>query len=78
MLYIENGTAPRCIAAASTRWNSGRLVSRKATVSPRPTPRPARPPAYSRTRAEYSPQVMETASPRVRSATSSARSAAVI
>src|SRR3954468_3738516 len=43
-----------------------------ATLSPRFTPRPASPAARSRTRSAYSRQVIDTAPPSVRSATSSA------
>src|SRR6266571_2508751 len=67
---MENGTAPRWNAAVSTRWNSGRLVIISATVSPWPTPSPARPAATPWTRLAYSCQVSVTAPPGVRSATS--------
>src|SRR6266702_7465162 len=70
VLYTENGTAPRWNAAVSTRWNSGRLVIISATVSPLRTPSPASPAAISRTRPAYSRQVIVTAPPGVRSATS--------
>ena len=46
----ENGVAPRCSAAVSMMWNSGRLTSIIPTVSPRPTPSAARPPAIRSTR----------------------------
>src|SRR5215210_6636317 len=49
-----------------------------ATVSPRPTPRAASPPATFLTWSAYSPQVSETSSSFVRSATSSATAPAVI
>src|SRR6202008_2530917 len=69
---------PRCMAAASATWNSGRLVSISPTVSPRPTPSAASPAATRSTRCAYSVQVQLTASPFVRSATVSPHSAAVI
>ncbi|SKU14872.1 Uncharacterised protein [Mycobacteroides abscessus subsp. abscessus] len=53
MLYTEKGVAPQCNTAVSHRWNSGRFVSISATVSPGPTPNPARPKAISRTRSRY-------------------------
>ena len=56
VLYIENGRAPRCIAAASTRWNSGRLVSISASRSPRRSPRAWRPAAIRRTRRRTRPR----------------------
>src|SRR5919204_195561 len=65
---MEKGVAPSIIAARSQRWNSGRLLNMSATVSPRLTPRPANPPARASTRSRISPQVMETASPLVRTA----------
>src|SRR5919202_1704219 len=65
------------MAAASTQWNSGRFVSRRAIVSPRLSPRPASPPASARTLSPYSAQVMLNSSPFVRSATRSACSSAV-
>jgi hypothetical protein len=45
---------PRCSAAVSTTLNSGRLTSINPTVSPRPMPSDARPPAIRRTRYAYS------------------------
>src|SRR5437868_2133618 len=48
-----------------------------ATVSPGPTPKAASPPSYRSAHAAYSRQVRRTASPGVRSATASPRSAAV-
>jgi hypothetical protein len=74
---MENGAAPRCSAAVSTRWNSGRLVSSTPTVSPWPTPRAANPAASLRTRSAYSRQVMATLFPGVRNATADGRSRAV-
>ncbi len=62
----------------STRLNSGRLVIINATVSPRPMPSAASPPAIRRTRSAYSAQLISTPPPGVRSATASGRSAAVI
>src|SRR3954447_13901642 len=41
---MEYGTAPSVITARSAMWNSGRLESMSATVSPRRTPSFARPP----------------------------------
>src|SRR3954452_7149815 len=58
-------------------WNSGRLESISATVSPRRTPSPARPPASASTRSRSSAQVSETASSFVRTATRSPWSSAV-
>src|SRR5215204_6451324 len=78
VLYIENGRAPRCIAAASTRWNSGRLVSISASVSPRRSPRAWRPPAMRRTRSAYSRQVISSAPFFVRRATASGWASAVL
>jgi hypothetical protein len=75
---MENGVAPRCIAAVSTRLNSGRLVIINATVSPRPTPSAASPPAIRRTRSAYSAQLISIPPPGVLSATASGLSAAVI
>src|SRR5690349_1132882 len=57
--------------------NSGRLTSISATVSPWPMPSAARPPAIRRTRLAYSAYVIVIASPGVRSAIWSGRSAAV-
>jgi hypothetical protein len=78
VLWIENGIAPRCRAAVSTRLSSGRLTSSSATVSPRPAPSEGKPPAIRRTRSAYSRYVIATVSPGVRSAIWSVRSAAVI
>src|SRR4051794_20503725 len=58
-------------------WNSGRLASIRATVSPRRTPSLARPPASASTRARSSAQVSETASSFVRTATRSPWASAV-
>ncbi|SHS86740.1 Uncharacterised protein [Mycobacteroides abscessus subsp. abscessus] len=77
MLYTEKGVAPQCNTAVSHRWNSGRFVSISATVSPGPTPNPARPKAISRTRSRYRRHVITTPSPTVRSATRSGCCAAV-
>src|SRR6266480_2418901 len=65
------------MAAASTQWNSGRLVRSSAIVWPWPSPSPASPAASARTLSEYSPQVMVNSSPLVRSATRSGCSSAV-
>jgi hypothetical protein len=69
--------APRCIAAASNQWNSGRFVSIRAIVEPRSSPSPASPAAVARTFSAYSRQVMENSSPLVRSAQRSGWAAAV-
>src|SRR5215213_99326 len=74
---MENGVAPSVIAARSAMWNSGRFESISATVSPRRTPSPARPPASASTRSRSSPHVSETASSFVRTATRSPLSSAV-
>src|SRR5918999_593951 len=66
------------MAAASKKWNSGRFVSIRPIVSPRPSPIPARPAATRSTLAAYSPQVMLTSSSLVLSATLSALSRAVV
>ncbi len=58
-------------------WNSGRLPSMIATVSPRPTPSFASPPATASTRRSSSAQVSETLSSVVRTATISGWLAAV-
>src|ERR1035437_9308079 len=58
-------------------WNSGRLPSISATVSPCPTPSLARPPAAACTRSSSSDQVSETLPPGVRTATISGWAAAV-
>ncbi len=50
---MENGVAPTCSAAVSTRWNSGRFVSMIPTVSPGDTPRVDNPVAMARTRWAY-------------------------
>src|SRR5438270_13490734 len=62
----------------STRWNSGRLASMIAMQSPRWSPSLARPPATASLRCSSSLQVHETSSSLVRTATSSARLAAVM
>ncbi len=49
-------------------WNSGRLESSRATVSPRLTPRPARPPASASTRSRSCDHVSEISSSFVRTA----------
>ena len=58
-------------------WNSGRLPSMIATVSPRETPSLASPPASASTRSSSSDQVSETLSSGVRTATMSGWLAAV-
>ena len=58
-------------------WNSGRLPSMIATVSPRPTPSFARPPASASTRSSNSDHVRDTVSSGVRTATTSGLFAAV-
>src|SRR3954447_24969443 len=58
-------------------WNSGRLASISATVSPRRTPSLARPPASASTRSRSSDHVRETESSFVRTATSSGWSSTV-
>ena len=58
-------------------WNSGRLPSMIATVSPRPTPSFASPPATSSTRRSSCDQVNDTLSSGVRTATISGWLAAV-
>jgi acyl-CoA reductase-like NAD-dependent aldehyde dehydrogenase len=58
-------------------WNSGRLASMIPTVSPRPTPSFASPPATASTRASSSDQVSDTLSSGVRTATISGWLAAV-
>src|SRR3954452_25437949 len=65
------------MAAASTRWNSGRLLSIRPIVSPRLSPSPASPAAIRSTRSAYSRQLIFTSSPLVRIATRSGTSAAV-
>src|SRR5829696_6818856 len=75
---MENGVAPSDIAARSAMWNSGRLASMIATVSPRPTPSSCRPRASASTRSRSSDQVSETSSSLVRTATRSGWSSAVI
>ena len=65
-------------AARSQMWNSGRLESISATLSPRCTPRPARPPASASTRSRSSAHVIVMSSPLVRIATLSGREAAVM
>src|SRR6185312_3854003 len=57
--------------------NSGRLPIISATVSPRPTPRPASPRASALTRVRSSPHVSETSSSSVRTATTCGCAAAV-
>ena len=52
---------PRWIAAASSRWNSLRFVSSRASVSPRRRPSECRPSAMRRTRSPYSCQLMPAA-----------------
>src|SRR4051794_8955915 len=59
-------------------WNSGRLESISATVSPRATPSFASPPASASTRSRSSAQVSETESSLVRTATRSPKSSAVM
>src|SRR3954454_1001029 len=66
------------MTARSARWNSGRLESISATVSPRRTPSPASPPASASTRSRSSPQVSETSSSLVRTATRAGNSSAVM
>src|SRR3954452_2542735 len=75
---MENGVAPTIIAARSARWNSGRFPSISAIASPLRRPRACRPAARASTRSRSSPQVHETSSSLVRTATSSARSADVM
>ena len=58
-------------------WNSGRLPSISATVSPRLTPSFASPPASASTRSRSCAQVRETLSSGQRTATMSALFAAV-
>src|SRR4051794_10737905 len=58
-------------------WNSGRLESISATVSPRRTPSLARPPASASTRSRSSDHVRETESSFVRTATLSGWSSTV-
>ncbi len=58
-------------------WNSGRLPSMIATVSPRPAPSFASPPATASTRWSSSDHVSETLSSGVRTATMSGLFAAV-
>src|SRR3954469_22822724 len=65
------------MAAASAKWNSGRLTIITATVSPLPTPRAARPAATDRTRSAYSLHVQENSSSFVRIATRSGWASAV-
>src|SRR3954454_5750843 len=74
---MENGMAPRVIAARSAMWNSGRLESISATVSPCATPSPARPPATASTRSRKRAQVKDSASSCVRTAIRSGWVAAV-
>ena len=69
--------APRCIAAESNQWNSGRLVSISAIVAPRSSPRPASPAATRRTLSAYSRQLIENSSSFVRSAQRSGWASAV-
>src|SRR4051812_11525638 len=66
------------MTARSARWNSGRLESISATVSPRRTPSAASPPASASTRSRSSPQVSEISSFLVRTATRSGKSSAVM
>src|SRR5690348_4003286 len=61
------------IAARSARWNSGRLPSIRAIVSPLRSPSSCRPPASASTRSRSSPHVQEISSSLVRTATSPAR-----
>src|SRR3954452_18355515 len=65
------------MAAASAKWNSGRLTIITATVSPLPTPSAARPAATDRTRSAYSLHVQENSSSFVRIATRSGWASAV-
>src|SRR5215217_6039594 len=58
-------------------WNSGRLPSISATVSPRPTPSRASPPASASTRSRSCDQVRLTSSSFVRTATRSGLSSTV-
>src|SRR3954469_3610436 len=74
---MENGVAPTIIAARSAWWNSGRLPSMRAIVSPLRSPSAARLLARRSTRVRSSAQVQDTAPPLVRTATSSARCSAV-
>src|SRR3954452_25580815 len=66
------------MTARSATWNSGRLDSISATVSPLRTPSRASPPASASTRASSCPQVRATSSSLVRNATRSGWSAAVM
>src|SRR3954452_10876533 len=66
------------MTARSARWNSGRLESISATVSPRWTPSAARPPASASTRSRSSRHVSEISSSLVRTATRSGKSSAVM
>src|SRR4051794_17765327 len=75
---MENGVAPTIIAARSARWNSGRLPSISAIVSPLRSPSPCRPAAKASTRSRSSPHVHEISSSLVRTATSPARCAEVM
>src|SRR3954453_7538215 len=74
---MENGVAPTIIAARSARWNSGRLPSISAIVSPLRRPSACRPAASASTRSRSSPHVHATSSSLVRTATSPARWAEV-
>ena len=65
------------MAAASAKWNSGRLTIISATVSSLPTPSAASPAATARTRSAYSPQVQVNSSPLVRIAIRSGWASAV-
>ena len=69
--------APRCSAAESTKWNSGRLVSMIPIVSPGSSPIAARPRATASTRSAYSRQVQVKASSLVRIAGRSGLASAV-
>src|SRR3954453_22635758 len=74
---MEYGTAASVITARAAMWNSGRLESMSATVSPRRTPSFARPPARASTRSRSSAHVKETESSIVRTATRSPWSSTV-
>ena len=74
---MENGVAPNIAAARSTTWNSGRLDSMIAIVSPRFSPSFASPPATASTRSSSSAQVSDTLSSGTRTATTPGLLAAV-
>src|SRR4051794_38785265 len=66
------------MTARSATWNSGRLASIRATVSPRPTPSSCSPRASASTRSRSAAHVSDTSSSFVRTATRSGWSSAVI